>query len=79
VSEVTQFASYGGALVKLNPVYSDNPEHENKKFWDSMPSGRIEMDIANPLAAEFFKLGEEYYIDFTRCENRKDGEEKLST
>ena len=53
--------------VKLRAVYSDDPEHENKKFWDATPSGELEMHITNNDAAEFFELGAEYYLDFTRA------------
>lgn len=51
--------------VKLSAVYSEDPEHENKKFWDATPSADLEMWISNPRAAEFFELGAEYYLDFT--------------
>ena len=58
----------GGGNVKLRPVYSQNPEHENKKFWDATPNGDITLGINNPDAFEFFynlAIGHEFYVDFT--------------
>ncbi|HQT97979.1 MAG TPA: hypothetical protein PK416_08895 [Thermodesulfobacteriota bacterium] len=54
----------GGSVI-LAPVYSEDPNHENKAFWDATPSGTIEMNINNPKAFGQFELGKEYYIDFT--------------
>lgn len=59
--------STGGELV-LNPVYSEDPNHENKKFWDATPSGEIRMFINNQAAFEKFELDREYYVDFTKAE-----------
>jgi hypothetical protein len=53
--------------VELKPVYSDDPEHENKKFWDATPSGELKMYINNPQAIGFFEVGHEYYLDFTKA------------
>jgi hypothetical protein len=54
--------------VTLRPVYSDDPNHENKSFWDATPAGEIQMWISNPAAFSQFELGKEYYIDFTPAE-----------
>lgn len=54
--------------IKLSAVYSEDPEHENKKFWDATPSGNLEMWVTNRDAADFFELGAEYYLDFTPAE-----------
>jgi hypothetical protein len=55
--------------VILSPVYGHgNPEHENTKFWQATPSGKIELGCANLAAAEMFDIGQEYYIDFTKAE-----------
>lgn len=51
--------------VRLTPVYSDDPKHENKAFWDATPSGKIEMWINNPGGFATFEVGKEYYVDFT--------------
>jgi hypothetical protein len=54
--------------VILHPVYSDDPAHENRAFWQATPSGSIDMWINNPAAFDQFEEGAEYYIDFTRAE-----------
>jgi hypothetical protein len=51
--------------VTLQPVYSENVDHENKGFWDATPAGKIELGILNPAAGKQFELGREYYIDFS--------------
>jgi hypothetical protein len=51
--------------IKLSAVYSEDAEHENKKFWQATPSGELEMWITNEETAKFFELGAEYYLDFT--------------
>lgn len=47
---------------RFNPVYSSDPAHENKKFWDATPGGLLEM---NSVRQQSFTVGAEYYIDFT--------------
>ena len=72
VSSITQYA-YGDTEIKLSPVYSDDENHENKRFWDATPSGEITLNITtrdlskNDVAVREFVLGQEYYIDFTRA------------
>ena len=44
-------------------VYSNDPNHENKRFWDATPNGELKMTVAN-RAAQIFKVGQEYYLDF---------------
>lgn len=63
---VTSITYYNGgsSKVELWPVYSQEEGHENKRFWDATPSGKLEMTIKSDAAKEFI-LGEEYYIDFT--------------
>lgn len=54
--------------LKFAPVYANNdPEHENSKFWRASPQGSIELGTINPEAWSKFKLGGEYYIDFTEA------------
>lgn len=67
VSNVTPWG-WGGGEVFLVPVYSEDPNHENKSFWDATPSGEIRMGINNQKAFDQFELGKEYYIDFTKVE-----------
>ena len=54
--------------VVLAPVYSDDPQSENKKYWDFTPSGEIKLGTVNPAAWEYFGLGEEHYVTFERAE-----------
>ena len=61
----TIFAGQGGVKVTMQPVYSNDPESENKKFWEATPTGTIELGIKSEAGAEF-EPGAEYYIDFTR-------------
>lgn len=56
-----------GTVIEMAPVYSEDPKHENKLFWDATPSGRLEMTIRNETAAEVFVKNAEYYLDFTQA------------
>lgn len=54
--------------IHLSPVYANNdPKHENSKFWDASPSGGLTLGTINPSAWEYFELGKEYYLDFTKA------------
>jgi hypothetical protein len=50
---------------KFNPVYSQDPESENKKFWDASPSGELNLGVVNQQVWPIFEVGEEYYLDIT--------------
>jgi hypothetical protein len=63
-SEVTETES--GKKVVLYPVISGS--EENKAFFKWTPSGKLEMGIMNDGAANEFKPGQEYYVDFTKAE-----------
>lgn len=56
--------------VELMPVYADanNPEAdpEDINFSIATPSGKIEMNVTNPDAAEQFQMGDEFYVNFER-------------
>ena len=56
-----------GGTVKLLPVYSTDPNHENKQWWDATPNGEITLGISNPAGFAPFEanLGKEMYVDFT--------------
>jgi len=54
--------------VVLMPVHSSEGNPENKKFWDATPAGECKLGTVNLEAAEYFELGAEYYIDFTKAE-----------
>ena len=50
--------------ITMSPVYSDDPESENAKFFNATPSGQITMGVVNEAAAEIFQVGKEVYVDF---------------
>lgn len=55
--------------VEMSPVYGNgDANHENTKFWQATPQGRVELGCVNQAAAEQFELGKEYYLDFTKAE-----------
>lgn len=53
--------------VTMRPVYSTDPNHENKSFWDATPSGEIRMWINNKAAFAQFEPGDEIYVDFSKA------------
>lgn len=65
VVSITKYAYFGGIKIEMAPVYSDDPGHPNKVFWEATPSGKIEMQINNLSAAQQFEVGKEYYVDFS--------------
>jgi hypothetical protein len=52
--------------VRLSPVTSGS--EENKAFYEATPGGNIELATLNPQAGNYFELGKEYYLDFTKAE-----------
>ncbi len=72
VQSVTPFHSTDGNQygenVTLAPVYSSDPESENRAFWTATPSGRIDLYIQNLEAFGKFPLRAEFYVDFTKAE-----------
>ena len=63
--------TYGETEVRtvvLMPVYSEDPESENRRFWNATPSGEIRLGTVNPEAWQHFALGDEFYVDFTKAE-----------
>jgi hypothetical protein len=49
--------------IKLSAVYDNSPE--NKEFFKWTPNGQITMGVLNQKAWSQFRLGGEYYVDFT--------------
>ena len=41
-----------------------DPKSDNQQFWDSSPSGTLDLYIKNAAAADRFEPGKEYYLDF---------------
>ncbi len=61
--------TYGsaGGYVENKLVFEtryDDDIPEDQRFQTATPTGSCEMVIDNPAALEFFKPGEEYYMDF---------------
>lgn len=56
----------GGLMYsyKFSPVYSDDPNSENKQFWDYTPSGSLEFQCVH---IGLFEVGKEYYLDLTEA------------
>lgn len=55
-------------VVTLNAVYAPKDDKsENHKFWESSPSGKMELTINNPACFDFFKEGEEMYLDMVKA------------
>lgn len=55
--------------IEMQPVISGSDE--NKAFFASTPSGKIELGTVNKDAAAQFELMGEYYVDFTPAEPAK--------
>lgn len=53
--------------LHMAPVYSNNKDDENRKFWEASPSGGLTLGIINQEAWKHFQLGKEYYLDFTEA------------
>lgn len=49
--------------LALRAVYDDSPE--NREWWQATPSGYIHLSIVNQAAAQQFRVGQEFYVDFT--------------
>lgn len=56
------------AVVVMSPVYSNDPNSENKAFWEATPNGKIEMTINNLAAFDQFQPGDSFYVDFTKAD-----------
>ena len=55
-----------GVTLVFTPVTSGYDDiEEDKRFHRYTPSGKLEMFVNNPPAAEKFALGGKYYLDFT--------------
>lgn len=53
--------------VVLEPRY-DESIPEDERFQKATPSGRIEMQIDNPVAVAQLVPGKQFYVDFTPVE-----------
>lgn len=57
-----------GATVTLFPVTGGSAENEN--FYKWTPCGNIILSTINKAAADQFKVGMEFYVDFTPAEEK---------
>ena len=48
----------------FRPVYDENPESENHRFWEATPDGEIRLGVVNQEAWQHFELDREYYVEF---------------
>jgi hypothetical protein len=60
----------GGGKVVLQAV---SRGQDNKEWAAATPNGRVEMSIKNDLALDFFDVGDEYYLDFSKAEKGVEG------
>lgn len=60
-----QYVKSEARSFSFRPVYSDDPNSENKKFWEATPGGRLELECVNQEVWDKFEVGKEYYLDFT--------------
>jgi hypothetical protein len=67
VQSITKFDGTNGTSVKMSAVYGS--EGENHDFWNTTPSGQIEMFITNLEAVKQLELGKNYYIDFIQADS----------
>lgn len=54
--------------VTLRPVVGGSAE--NDRFFAYTPGGSILLSTLNPAASVQFELGQEFYVDFTRAEEK---------
>lgn len=70
VSEIIerQFTpTYSQKTIVLSPQY-DQKVAEDVSFQKATPTGRMEMQIDNPVAIERMPIGKVFYVDFTPAE-----------
>ena len=58
---------YDGAKLTARPVYSQDPNSENKAFWDATPSGELDLSCVKEDAIAHLQPGDEIYIDITKA------------
>lgn len=58
----TEYTGDSATQLVFQAVISGSPE--NDSFFKWTPSGKLEMSV-KPEVAEQFKLGEQYYLDFS--------------
>lgn len=62
----------GAMHVSMVPVYSDDPDSENKAFSDATPSGSLQLVIAKGKPAqENFRANRVYYVDMIPADEQE--------
>lgn len=64
LSSITENAWGSAKTLKFTAQY-DTSIPEDQRFQKATPSASAEFLIDNPTAIDQFKLGEQYYVDFT--------------
>ena len=59
---------------EMNPVYSTDPEHENRQFAQASPSGKFELMVENPAVMDYVKEGYEYRITIERVRGPREAD-----
>ena len=59
--------TYSQKTIILTPEY-DQKIAEDVSFQKATPTGRMEMQIDNPVAIERMPIGKTFYVDFTPVE-----------
>jgi hypothetical protein len=54
--------------IVMSPVYSNDSNDPNKKFWDASPSGEIQLGTINPDAWRAFELDGLYEVTFRKID-----------
>lgn len=65
VGSTTDFGN-SNQEIKMTPVIGGS--EENKSFSKYTPSGDIRLHITNPEVLDFFKAGQEYYVEFRKAD-----------
>lgn len=66
VTKVEPVGGESGTHISLSAVVDGS--RENKSFFKYTPSGEITLRTINDEAAMQFKIGDEFYVDFTKAE-----------
>jgi len=62
---VTQREGWGKVPIVFHAEFAfvSGGSEENKAFWEATPSGTLKLDCTH---TQFFEVGKEYYLDFTK-------------
>ena len=60
-----KYEQYPGNHMVILQCRYDESLPEDQSFSKATPYGHIQMAVSNPAAAEQFKIGQAFYVDFT--------------